>query len=1009
MMNAGMAKAIILGPGRGVRHLDPNRSYPSSLRKLGKGGRVLDWILESFAAMKVDRENVIFVGGYHLEKIIGAYPGLKYYFQPDWEQENEIAALRLALNEIRGPSFLCTTHVVFRSEALAALQRAGADIALGIQGSEKNGRWDPRLLDLAWFDEKGVEELRLHLSRADGRKLALKDLFGFLAKNGVRFQLVDISENCAEINDSTSLSHFIFGTKSQTLKRLRHMIRRAVVLDQVNFLVRDWKADPRTILAQIHRSFADQPVVVRSSAAIEDSWNASQAGLFKSVPCVNPSDANRMADAINTVIDTYAKAGGESPEGRHEVFIQPYVSHAAVSGVVLTRALETGAPYYVVNMDRCTGRTDTVTSGSAFPIETFVVYKHSQGKLPDPVLDIVIPMVQELEEVIGHDSLDIEFAINHEGQIFLFQVRPLVNRKGRSGLADADFEDELGKIRLFVKTRMAPHPFLKGRTTLLSNMSDWNPAEMLGVTPRPLALSLYQVLITDFAWAEARRQMGYRDVVSEPLLVALAGLPYVDVRASFNSFLPATLDENIAERLVNVYLDHLKSNPVLHDKIEFEVALTCLAFDFERHAARLRNSGLDVSDIDELRKNLLSLTDHILLGKIAPIGEQISRVRQLAVHREAVQARKNPAENIPQLISWLTNDCIRLGTIPFAILARDAFISMAILKSMRERGVFSLDEYHTFLNEIPSVATEVSQSLMDMMAGVLSKEEFILKYGHLRPGTYDILSSNYAQTIHMFQSGEGTKTGGPSAGESRRPDPQIAKEIFLGKEGQISRLLREHGFGCDTRTLLEFVLNSIPGREWAKLEFTKNVNDILELVAEFARGVGISREEASYLSIERILNLATDSPSCALDSFLKRALRFEMKRHLLMRAMRLPDLIRGAADLEGFPVLECQPNFITDQRVIGEVINLEDQPPPHLIQGRIPLIRSADPGYDWIFCYRPAGLVTQYGGVASHMTIRAAEFGLPSAIGCGDLIFERLCKAKVIQIDCANHQIGVLQ
>ena len=58
-------------------------------------------------------------------------------------------------------------------------------------------------------------------------------------------------------------------------------------------------------------------------------------------------------------------------------------------------------------------------------------------------------------------------------------------------------------------------------------MPDWNPAEMIGNAPRPLALSLYKHLITNRVWAEARAVMGYRRVEA-PLLVDFHGRPYID-------------------------------------------------------------------------------------------------------------------------------------------------------------------------------------------------------------------------------------------------------------------------------------------------------------------------------------------------------------------------------------------------------------------------------------------------------------------------------------------------
>ena len=49
------------------------------------------------------------------------------------------------------------------------------------------------------------------------------------------------------------------------------------------------------------------------------------------------------------------------------------------------------------------------------------------------------------------------------------------------------------------------------------------------------------------------------------------GLPYIDVRLSFNSFIPASLEEGLAGRLVDYYIDRLLAEPTLHDKVEFEV------------------------------------------------------------------------------------------------------------------------------------------------------------------------------------------------------------------------------------------------------------------------------------------------------------------------------------------------------------------------------------------------------------------------------------------------------
>nr|AIE93127.1 Phosphoenolpyruvate synthase/pyruvate phosphate dikinase [uncultured marine thaumarchaeote AD1000_31_G03] len=79
------------------------------------------------------------------------------------------------------------------------------------------------------------------------------------------------------------------------------------------------------------------------------------------------------------------------------------------------------------------------------------------------------------------------------------------------------------------------------------------------------------------------------------------------------------------------------------------------------------------------------------------------------------------------------------------------------------------------------------------------------------------------------------------------------------------------------------------------------------------------------------------------------------------------------------------------------------------MENKILLIENADPGFDWIFTKNPAGLITKYGGVASHMAIRCAEMALPAAIGCGEIIFSRLVSSSKIELDCKNQQIFILE
>src|SRR5262249_27219320 len=78
------------------------------------------------------------------------------------------------------------------------------------------------------------------------------------------------------------------------------------------------------------------------------------------------------------------------------------------------------------------------------------------------------------------------------------------------------------------------------------------------------------------------------------------------------------------------------------------------------------------------------------------------------------------------------------------------------------------------------------------------------------------------------------------------------------------------------------------------------------------------------------------------------------------------------------------------------------------IDGCIVLLLNADPGFDWIFSRSIAGLVTAYGGVNSHMAIRASELDLPAVIGAGERLFSRWMAAAALRLDCANRHVEII-
>jgi len=203
---------------------------------------------------------------------------------------------------------------------------------------------------------------------------------------------------------------------------------------------------------------------------------------------------------------------------------------------------------------------------------------------------------------------------------------------------------------------------------------------------------------------------------------------------------------------------------------------------------------------------------------------------------------------------------------------------------------------------------------------------------------------------------------------------------------------------------------AIEGREYAKFVFSRNLSAALEELVNFGQNKGIDRSQLSHLGIHDLLSLHTGLSPKDTRSWLTERSQEGAQWHRVAQAIELPPLLVDRDDLFAHERQPSQPNFVTSGRVVAESVDLASPPAesPDL-KDKIVLIPQADPGFDWLFGHGIAGLVTMYGGANSHMTIRAAEFGLPAVVGVGQSLYDQLALANVIDLDCAARWVRVVQ
>ena len=79
------------------------------------------------------------------------------------------------------------------------------------------------------------------------------------------------------------------------------------------------------------------------------------------------------------------------------------------------------------------------------------------------------------------------------------------------------------------------------------------------------------------------------------------------------------------------------------------------------------------------------------------------------------------------------------------------------------------------------------------------------------------------------------------------------------------------------------------------------------------------------------------------------------------------------------------------------------------MKNKIILLKNADPGYDFIFSHNIKGLITEYGGANSHMSIRCLELGIPAIIGIGTKNFQAINKNNFVQINANQKYFKIIR
>lgn len=323
-------------------------------------------------------------------------------------------------------TFLIRDDVVLRPEAMSQLDQHPADIVL-IQENEPSPRADrtnvPAVVRLrasaagrlaGWLESFG-SALSLRLGHA-----TYPEAMETLRQEGHTVARLALGKLGSVIRRPTDLARFVVGSEADTLKRLRPVLRESRITELLAFDHGAWDNHTEEILSRIRLQFGSTRLVIRS-ALHKDACEGTATQSGTRIADIPGNDERLLSWAIHEV-----RTSQERDEADGQVLVQAMLPDVLMGGVISTRKPDDKAPCYVINYHDTSPPTAPPTADNHDGSRT-LFHPHGSTLPPgtSPMLARLLRAVGEIESLLAHDALEIEFAIGDDGQVTILRVRPM--------------------------------------------------------------------------------------------------------------------------------------------------------------------------------------------------------------------------------------------------------------------------------------------------------------------------------------------------------------------------------------------------------------------------------------------------------------------------------------------------------------------------------------------------------------------------------------------------------
>ena len=313
---------------------------------------------------------------------------------------------------------------------------------------------------------------------------------------------------------------------------------------------------------------------------------------------------------------------------------------------------------------------------------------------------------------------------------------------------------------------------------------------------------------------------------------------------------------------------------------------------------------------------------------------------------------------------------------------------------MTNKKIIKKHEKELFFQNLKSITSEIIKNKS------LSKKKFCEKYGHLRPSTYDISSKNYKENYDsLFGKNKLYYT----------KNIKISKFVLSNEsKKKVEKFIKTLDKKLTLKIFLDYLTKGIQFREYSKFIFTKSIDHIFDEIKYLSKRNKISISKLSHLNIKIIKELYYNLNNKNLKEILSKNIKENIDDFRFNQYVELPQVIKTPNDVFYFTETTGKPNFFGSKAVESEIYFLNNNNFKSL-NNKIICIRGADPGYDFIFDHKISGLITEYGGANSHMSIRCSELNISAAIGVGSISFNDIVNSKKIYLDPEAKKISVIK